>query len=134
MFKTVFDKLNIPIVSRMLDASAARQRAIAENIANVNTPGYKTKDVNFVEMLNSETRSGVNVSRTDPRHIRINESVKSENIEFDPDNSSELTSGLNNVDIDKEMVKSAENQLYFSATSKIAAIKFKALHTSITGR
>jgi len=45
-----------------------------------------------------------------------------------------MTSGINNVDIDKEMVKSAENQLYYSATSKIAAVKFRALHTSIKGR
>lgn len=134
VFRAIFEKLNIPIVTRMLDGSAARQRAIADNIANVNTPGYKTKDVNFVDILNSETRNGITVTRTHPRHIPINESGKSEYIEFDCDNSSELSSGLNNVNIDQEMVKSAENQLYYSATSKIAAIKFKALHTSIKGR
>lgn len=134
MFKAVFDKLNIPIISRMLDGSAARQRAIAENIANVDTKGYKTKDVDFVELLNSETRNQIPATRTDPRHIPINEPGKSKYIKTNSDNTSDMTSGINNVDIDKEMVKSAENQLYYSATSKIAAVKFRALHTSIKGR
>ncbi len=133
MFKAVFEKLNIPLFTRMLDGSAARQRAIAENIANVNTSGYRTKDINFVEFLNSESHNQISASRTDSRHIPLNESGKSEYIELDRDNSSELSSGLNNVDVDKEMVKSAENQLYYSATSKITALKFKALHTSIKG-
>ena len=134
MFKAVFDKLNIPIFSRMLDGSAARQRAIAENIANVNTPGYRTKDIDFAEYLNTETQNQVSANRTDPRHIPINESGKAKYIKMEKDNSNEMLSGVNNVDVDKEMVKSAENQLYYSATSKIAAIKFKALHTSIKGR
>ena len=110
------------------------QRAIAENIANVNTPGYKTKDINFVEFLNSETHNKISASRTDPRHIPLNESGKSKYINVDKNDSKEMSSGINNVDVDKEMVKSAENQLYYSATSKIAAVKFRALHTSIKGR
>jgi len=134
VFKAVFDKLNIPIISRMLDGSAARQRAIAENIANVDTKGYKTKDVDFVELLNSETQNQISTTHTDPRHIPINEPGKSKYIKTNRDNTSDMTSGINNVDIDKEMVKSAENQLYYSATSKIAAVKFRALHTSIKGR
>ena len=118
----------------MLDGSAARQRAIAENIANVDTKGYKTKDVDFVELLNSETQNQISTTHTDPRHIPINEPGKSKYIKTNRDNTSDMTSGINNVDIDKEMVKSAENQLYYSATSKIAAVKFRALHTSIKGR
>ncbi|HPG37986.1 MAG TPA: flagellar basal body rod protein FlgB [bacterium] len=135
MFKAVFEKMNIPIFARLLDGSSARQRAIADNIANVNTPGYKTKDVNFAELLNS-TGSGnsVSVLRSDSRHIALTDNGNEQLIEEDKDSLSEPLSGINNVDIDKEMVKAAENQLYYSAASKITAAKFKSLHTSITSQ
>lgn len=38
-------------VSRALDTSAARHRAILQNMANVNTPGYKAKSVVFDQRL-----------------------------------------------------------------------------------
>ncbi len=133
MFKAIFDKVNVPLFDRMLDGSAARQRTIAENISNINTPGYQTKDVDFTELLNAKT-SKLETLRSDYRHIPIGGSSSSENIVIERDNSQILESGVNNVDIDKEMVKTAENQLYYSATSRITAAKFKSLHKAITGK
>ncbi len=133
MFKAVFEKMNIPIFSRLLDGSSARQRAIADNIANVNTPGYKTKDVNFADLLNSSSSgNSVEVLRSDSRHISLTENGKERLIKEDENSLSEPLSGKNNVDIDHEMVKSAENQLFYSAAAKITTAKFKALHTCIT--
>jgi flagellar basal-body rod protein FlgB len=42
----------VQLVSLALDASLMRQTAIANNVANINTPGYKTMEVNFEQQLN----------------------------------------------------------------------------------
>jgi flagellar basal-body rod protein FlgB len=133
VFDKIFSKIKIPSFTRFLDAAAVRQRAIAENIANVQTPGYQSKDIDFQKVLNSiEADSPSTLLVTDPRHLQ-NQSVDGKPDVFE-DESTVLLSGENNVDVDKEMVKSAENQLYYSVTAKIVAGKFKALHESIRGR
>ncbi|OGB99047.1 flagellar basal-body rod protein FlgB [candidate division KSB1 bacterium RBG_16_48_16] len=133
MFDKIFSKIKIPSFTRFLDAAAVRQRAIAENIANIQTQGYQSKDIDFQKVLNSLEADNPSMLRvTDPRHLQ-SQSVDGKPDVFE-DESTMLVSGENNVDVDKEMVKSAENQLYYSATAKIVAGKFKALHESIRGR
>lgn len=134
MFDGIFEKLDIPGFSRLLSASGERQRTIAENIANIATPGYKAKDVDFSRILKSESKRAVVGERTDARHIPIGAPGPEGRPPVVKDPSAELRSGENNVDIDVEMAKSAENQLYYSATSKMLAGKFKALHLVIKGR
>ena len=45
----VFDYINV--LNKAADASALRHKAISNNIANVDTPGYKRQDVNFGSVL-----------------------------------------------------------------------------------
>ncbi len=134
MFDGIFDKLNIPGFSRLLSASGERQRTIAENIANIATPGYKAKDVDFSQILKSENEKTIIGERTNSKHIPIGATLEKDGVSIVRDNSAELRSGENNVDVDVEMAKSAENQLYYSATSKVLAGKFKALHLVVKGR
>ena len=131
MLKGVFSKLNIPIFSRLLDGASIRQRTISENVANVSTPGYQTKEVDFSRLFDLQNK--IEARRMDSRHIPFR-SEHFKDIAVYEDKHSGLRSGQNNVDIDKEMSKSAENQLYYSATSRILAGKFRALHTVIRGR
>ncbi len=135
MFDSIFDKLNIDHFSKSLDLSAARQRSIAENIANIATPGYRAKDVDFSELLKKETaKTDIQGNVTDERHIAIGKSTGNSDISMIEEKSQILKSGENNVDVDVEMVKSAENQLYYSAVSKTIAGKFRALHSAIRGK
>lgn len=127
--------MNVPGLSKALDAFSARQKAIAENMANVSTPGYQAKDVDFDQALRTESASAsLKGLRTDERHLPVGEGDSTEAPGLILDNSPELTSGENNVDVDQEMAKSAENQLYYMATSKLTAGKFKALQVVIRGR
>ena len=135
MIKSVFERVNIPMFNRFLDASTTQQKVVAENVANIHTTGYKAKDVDFAEILKTKSGDFRNqVKRTDERHLEMGTDSKYNNIKVDEDQSLELDSVQNNVDIDHEMVKSAKNQLFYAATSKIVLGKFKALHTSIKGR
>ena len=83
MFDAIFEKLRVPLLERALNASSARQRAIADNIANIDTPGYKAKDVNFHKMLEDSSSRIIIGKRTDQRHIAIDEGVIEEDqVEF----------------------------------------------------
>ncbi|MFH0880983.1 MAG: flagellar basal body rod protein FlgB, partial [Lentisphaerota bacterium] len=44
------------VLNKMLDVSALRQRVLANNLANINTPGYKRLDVKFRDELTDAIR------------------------------------------------------------------------------
>lgn len=81
------------VTKRALDISSLRAKVIADNIANVNTKGYKRYYVNFEDNLNSET-SKINIEK---------------------DSSTSMRTDGNNVDIDSEMVDQASNNLMYNA-------------------
>lgn len=43
----IFEDLNVALIGKALDAAVMRQQAIAHNLANINTPGYKRLSVAF---------------------------------------------------------------------------------------
>lgn len=54
----MFDSVTMHALSSALDGLALRQRTIAQNIANVNTPDYHAKVVSFESALSQSVRSG----------------------------------------------------------------------------
>lgn len=50
---SIIDSGTTALLSLAIDAAALRQQALAQNIANVNTPGYQRVDVNFAERVNA---------------------------------------------------------------------------------
>jgi flagellar basal-body rod protein FlgB len=54
----VFDSVTLSALTSALDGLAARQRAIADNVANVNTPGYAAKRVAFENALAQSVENG----------------------------------------------------------------------------
>lgn len=103
----------INILDKAADASNMRNELISNNIANVNTPDYKRKDLDFESVLQAELAGGKTLYK----------SVKATNKDLsvlDPqvftDNSS-LSYRLdgNNVDISTEEAYLAENQIKYQA-------------------
>jgi flagellar basal-body rod protein FlgB len=132
----LFQKTGIQVMKKGLDATALRQKVIASNMANVSTPGYKRKEVVFEQKLQeslSENVIGGKISNS--KHIPIGKSrFSSINPEVVTDNSPELASGVNNVDVDLEMAELAKNQIQFSATATVIARRFRGLKAAIKGR
>jgi flagellar basal-body rod protein FlgB len=97
-----------------LEGAVTRQKAAAHNMSNINTPGFKRLQVNFEEELKNAL-GGYNrklrLKTTSDKHIS--------NIpdKFVPPVTRDYSLGLradgNNVDIDKEMVMMAQNNIYF---------------------
>ena len=132
----LFQKSGVQLMKKNLDAAALKQRTIASNIANINTPGYQRKDVIFSEQLQKSINSQKTSTKiTNPRHIPISGSnIDRIQPEIVTDSSTELSIGVNNVDIDQEMAELATNQMNFSATATLIARRFRGLKAAIKGR
>lgn len=102
-----------------LDGLSLRNKVLADNIANVDTPGFKRSDVNFNEVLKSalgkEGLARLELRRTSPAHLP---GIGSFNGNFIvKDTSTTFRNDGNNVDIDLEMARLAQNTLHYNALS-----------------
>jgi flagellar basal-body rod protein FlgB len=134
--KIIAKNTNLPLLTRTLDAAMLRSRVIANNIANVTTPGYRRVEVSFEEELRTALdRTRLQGSRTDDGHLDIGRKNLSEvNAEayhpYDPTQPS----GVNNVDIDMEMAKLAETQITYNYAVKFGQGMFKKLNAAIQAK
>ena len=117
----------INVLDKAADASWIRNDAIANNIANVDTPGYKRQDVNFEEQLRKAMKNS--------RYTSIDERVANVDLErLDPityRDHSTLSYRLdgNNVDIDTENVQLASNQIRYQGLTDSITKQFQGLQS-----
>lgn len=108
------------MMKQKLDYMSERQRVLAQNIANANTPGYKTQDVemNFEGLLQAKKSNSVSLAATHPNHIRSNISgaTSFKTIEAE---SSETTPNGNNVVIEEELLKMQKNNMDYQTTADL---------------
>ena len=119
---------NIKVLEDFIDYCSLRNKVISKNIANIGTQNYKREDVVFKDLLNENMSM---LKTTDPKHFgSVN--FKSENT-IKVDNSKDMVSGVNNVNIDEEMAELAKNTLQFKLASKKIGDYFKILQGVIKG-
>ena len=119
----------INVLSKAADASWTRNEIITNNLANVDTPGYKRKDVSFQNYLLQELTSGDSTSL----RTRIND-VEVGNINATVyTDYTELSYRLdgNNVDVDTENVELASNQLYYQTVLDTINHQFQMLKSAM---
>ena len=107
----IYDYVNV--LDKAADASWMRQEAISNNIANVNTPGYKRQDVAFEDSL-QEAISNSRYRSTDEKVANLSKADLRIRIYTDSSGFSYRLDG-NNVDIDTENAALARNQLKYNA-------------------
>lgn len=96
-----------------------RQKLVASNIANVDTPGYRTKDIDFqAEFENA-------VGGQSPSSALSPQVIEPQNLQTNPDG--------NNVDLDREARLLAENALRFSIASNFAREDLSMAKMAIQG-
>lgn len=118
------------VLEKSLDYSSAKQKVISQNIANVDTPNYKAKDVvknSFQEVL----QASIEANRTDARHFNFSAGHNSSPI-VTQQNGTYNNNG-NSVDMDKEMADLATNQIYYNAVTDRLSGKFSSLQNVIRG-
>ncbi|MHA6251302.1 flagellar basal body rod protein FlgB [Oceanobacillus sp. CAU 1775] len=125
-------KGTIQNLERSLDYSTAKNRAISNNIANVDTANYKSKDVVFKDVLNNAMANPMEARRTNPRHIPFNTHSNSV-YQITTKNNTTYNHNGNNVDIDKEMTDLATNQIYYNSLIDRINGKFSSIQTVLRG-
>ena len=121
----VFDYINV--LNRAADAAWQRNEAISNNIANVDTPGYKRQDVAFESVLQKALGNNQYESM-DEKVSNINLSRLRGRAYVDYANYSYRLDG-NNVDIENENVMLAENQLKYQGLISSINQEFTNLQT-----
>lgn len=119
---------------KQLDAAYLRQKVIADNIANMNTPGFKKSEVRFENALKQALGSDSSGLRTThPRHIPNQADISRLAPEIVKiDNTSMRASG-NNVDIDQEMVNLAKNTLVYSTVAQTLSTRKSIMSYVVQG-
>lgn len=119
------------MIEKGLDYSALKQKVTANNIANADTPNFKSKSVSFKEVFNETVANNINAYRTNSRHFSFYSNanhpavVTNRNLSFNQNG--------NSVDIDKEMSDLATNQIYYNALVDRMSGKFNSLTNIIKG-
>lgn len=119
------------ILERSLDYSALKNNVISNNIANVDTPNYKAKKVEFKSVLNEALTNQLETKRTHPKHIPFNNQRTP--FQIVSNHQTMYNHNGNNVDIDKEMSELAKNQIYYRGLVERINGKFSTLQTVIRG-
>ncbi len=118
-----------------LDGLATRQRVISDNLANVDTPGFKASEVRFEDALQraigrGRGQSSLRLVSDNPRHLSPEPSsldgVQPQVVRLN--NTTDRVDG-NNVDIDQEMVQLADTNISYNAlvqliSSRIALTRY----------
>lgn len=129
MFDPVRSDTAINVSRLALDGLALRQDVVSDNIANVDTPGYKAKEVNFEATLKRAMQGASSpelpLSLTHPRHIDVEGSGVLYHV-------TQNTSGTpradgNNVNIDNEFVQMNENGVRQTAITQLVARKLRII-------
>ena len=100
-------------LERYMDLLSARQKIVASNIANADTPGFKTKDLNF----QSEFASALFGSQPQASEV-VGLPVKNDG---------------NNVSLDREARLLAENAMRFNAASNLMRSQLNTIKEAIQG-
>jgi flagellar basal-body rod protein FlgB len=122
----------VSTLEHALNYSSAKQKVISQNIANVDTPNYKAKDVSFKAVFQDAMGKSFQANRSDARHYEFSSKagrmpgvVTNQNVNYNENG--------NSVDLDKEMADLATNQIYYNALTERINGKFNSLQSVIRG-
>lgn len=118
------------VLEQSMDYSTKRNAVISNNIANVDTPNFKSQDVVFKNVLDDALK-GLELKRTHPKHIP--HTANNESFKVITNRNTLYNHNQNNVDIDKEMANLAKNQIYYRGLVDRMNGKFSLLNTVIKG-
>jgi flagellar basal-body rod protein FlgB len=130
---TIFDH-TMQLLNRTLDLRQSRQRVIASNIANEETPGYRAADYNFLDSLQAAQRGRgpVTLAVTQGRHIGLRgDGVQQVTGKLGPVPAGDLPLDANSVNIELEMAKMSDNAMQYNSAASIMAIRFRQLMGAI---
>ncbi len=130
----VMPRTGIKYLKRALDAYALRQRVTSENIANVQTPGYRSRRVSFEENLEKACTRRLRLTSVPmpPRSIPIR--MPSRQFTKVIEEKTGYSNGTNNVNMETEMIDLASTNLLYNMGTKLTRGRVEMIRSAITGK
>lgn len=136
MLEKLFNSSTTTLLNKSMDVATLRNNVIADNIANVDTPNFKRREVVFQEKLQNilnKKEGDLPLRTTNNRHILIKSPF-----DLDPEireiRETSFRNDGNNVDIDVESAKLAQNKIQYDALAQSMNNEIKLLRLAISGR
>jgi len=126
------DSVTSAILQKALDGTWQRQRAISNNIANHETPGYKAIKVNFEDSLDHEIRKLENGTPAKETITEGIEALKISDIDIYSEYSTSERADGNNVDLDLENIEMAKTQIQYQYLTRSMTDMFSRLRYAIS--
>ena len=121
MISNIFDSTKV--LQKALEGTWTRNEVISQNIANVDTPGYKRETVSFEDLLkNAMDGSTIDNSSVDDVEIMVSQDNKTLSTRLDG----------NNVDIENEMASMAKNTIQYNTLVQCISSSYKRLASAIS--
>ncbi len=121
----MFERENYTLAKKLMDVSHVRHQAIAGNLANVETPGYKRKDIQadfatqLAKLAGQDDMKGIASLKPTLRTDFASPAVRADG---------------NNVQMDKELLEMNKNATQYEFLANYTANSMKRIKTAITGR
>lgn len=133
MIKTgFFNNAHIDMLKKALDVYAKRHEVTVQNVANIETGGYRAQKVKFEEMLSSE-QMRLRGYTTHPDHMPIGAQDAGDVREEVVEARNDFDNGINDVDIDGEMTTLATNDLSYRLATRLLSGRYNTLRGAIRG-
>lgn len=130
----IFENPVFTVLKKGLDAGSLRQKVIANNIANINTPNFKKSAVVFESLLKKALgNESLKLITSDPKHIGRSAPLTELKPEVKVNETTSMRTDGNNVDIDEEMTNLAANQIQYQAAARQLSDRYSLLGYVITG-
>ena len=130
----LFD-VSFTLLQKSLDFRSKRNALLASNVANLETPGYKARDLVFENALGKAMKAQLPgpLRVTDPKHMDGNRALPLDMVRPQLIRTATPDAALdgNTVNLETEMAKLAENQIAYQAYTQMISLKFQALKAVI---
>lgn len=116
-------------LARGLAFASRRHEILAQNIANVETPGYKARDLVFDDQLMASADGPADASTA---MLPVGPARRQPKVVYSRDSAP--SPGGNDVNLDRQMARLAENNLFHNALVQMLAGQFNAIKQAVSGR
>lgn len=140
MFPDLFQSSTIPVLEQVTNFAQARHNVLAGNIANLDTPGYRTRDI-APDAFRTKLKQAVEASRRRPEETgEVTSSTTTSEPARNPFRAvkDSLNSILRhddaNVSLEQQIAELSKNQTQHNLAVNIMASQFRLLQTAISER
>ena len=129
----LFNRIALPKFESYLNLSSHSHKLTSSNVANISTPGYESRSLDFKNEYLRLTQEGHGLEGrvTHSRHIPLGDHPERPP---DIDHARVKQGELNSVNIDAEVAKMAQNELRYTVSARLLKRKFDGIKKAITSR